>query len=129
MFVRNIVHTVCGVVLLSVLATSSTGAIPNARRTTYFTFRAEVGLPGTTLPAGSYVFEVMNPDTSADLVRVMNRERTRTYALRFTRTVHRSQEGNLKSTIMLGEAPAGQPQPIKTWFPEDETTGREFIYF
>jgi hypothetical protein len=116
-------------VLLSVLATSSTGAIPNARRTTYFTFKTDVGLPGMTLPAGSYVFEVLNPDTSADVVRVMNPERTKTYALKFTRSVQRSQWGNLKSTITLGEAPAGQPQPIKTWFPQDETTGREFIYF
>jgi hypothetical protein len=129
MLARKIVHTLCGVVLLGVLATSSTGAIPNARRTTYFTFKAEVGLPGITLPAGSYVFEVMNPDTSADLVRVMNRERTRTYALRFTRTVHRSQWEDLKSTIMLGEAPAGQPQPIKTWFPKHEPAGRYLIYF
>jgi hypothetical protein len=129
MRVRRIVHTLCGIALLGVLTTTSTGAIPNARRTTYFTFKSEVGLPGTTLPAGSYVFEVLNPDTSADLVRVMNRERTKTYALKFTRSVTRSRWGNLKSTITLGEAPTGQPQPIKTWFPEDETTGREFIYF
>jgi hypothetical protein len=129
MLVRKIVHTLCGVVLLGVLATSSTGAIPNARRTTYFTFKAEVALPNATLPPGSYVFEVLNPDMSADLVRVMNRERTKTYSLTFTRFIHRPQWGNLKSTITLGEAPNGKPQPIKTWFPADETTGREFIYY
>jgi hypothetical protein len=129
MLIRRIVHTLCGVVLLGVLATTSTGAIPNACRTSHFTFKAAVGLPGMTLPAGSYVFEVMNPDTTADLVRIMNRERTKLYALRFTRTVTRSQWGKLKSTITLGEAPNGQPQPIKIWFPEDETTGREFIYY
>jgi len=128
MFVRRIVHTLCGVVLLGVLATSSTSAIPNARRTTYFTFASAVGLPGITLPPGSYVFEVMNPDTGGDLVRVLNRTRSRTFALQFTRAVYRPAHGDLKSTIALGEAPRGTPQPIKTWFPADGTTGREFIY-
>ena len=129
MLVRRIVHTACGVVLLGVLATSSTGAIPNARRSTYFTFRAPVALPGVTLPPGSYVFEVLNPDTSADLVRVMTRDRSKTYALQFTRFVHRPARGELKSTITLGEAANGAPQPIRTWFPESETTGREFLYW
>ena len=129
MFVRRIVHAVCGIVLLGVLATSSTGAIANARRTTHFTFRAPVALPGITLPPGAYVFEVLNPDSSADLVRVMNRDRTKTYSLQFTRFVHRPSWGDMKSTISLGEAPNGAPQPIKTWFPEYETTGREFLYY
>jgi len=129
MLVRRIVHTVCGIVLLGVLATSSTGAIPNARRTTYFTFRAPVALPGVTLPPGAYVFEVLNPDSDADLVRVMSRDRAKTYTLQFTRFVHRPAWGDMKSTISLGEAPSGTPQPIKTWFPEHETTGREFLYY
>jgi hypothetical protein len=129
MRVHRIAHTLSGVVLLGVLATSTTGAIPNARRTTNFTFKASVALPGVTLPAGSYVFEVMNPDTSADLVRVMNRERNRTYTMQFTRRVQRPASGDLKAIVALGESPAGTPQPIKTWFPDNETTGREFIYY
>ncbi len=129
MQVRRIVHTLCGVVLLGVLATASTGAMLNARRTTHFTFRTAVALPGVTLQPGAYVFEVLNPDTSADMVRVMNRDRTKTYTLQFTRFVHRPAWGEMKSTIALGEAPAGTPQPIKTWFPENETTGREFLYY
>jgi hypothetical protein len=129
MLVRRIVHTVCGVVLLGVLATSSMGAITHPRRTTHFTFRAAVALPGVTLPAGSYAFEVLNPDSSADLVRVMSRDRSRTYSLQLTRFVHRARSGNLKSMITLGEASSGAPQPIKTWFPDGETTGREFLYY
>lgn len=129
MLARKFVHTLCGVVLLGVLATTSTGAMWNVRRTTTFTFRSAVALPGVTLAPGSYVFEVLNPDSSADLVRVMNRDRNKTYTMQFTRFTHRSQTGSLKSTITLGETPSGTPQPIKTWFPEHETTGREFIYY
>ena len=129
MSVRRIVHTLCSIVVLGVLATSTTGAFTTARRTTNFTFKAAVALPGVTLPAGSYVFEVLNPDSSADLIRVMNPQRNKTYTMQFTRFVHRPQWGDLKSTITLGEAKSGTPQPIKTWFPEGETTGREFIYY
>ena len=129
MRLRKIVHILCGVVLLGVVATTPTGAIEKAHRTTYFTFRAPVALPGVTLPPGSYVFEVLNPDMSADLVRVSSRDHSKTYALQFTRHVHRDRRGDMKSIITLGEAASGTPQRIKTWFPENETTGREFLYF
>src|SRR5919106_5628750 len=74
MFARRIVHTLCGVVLLGVLATSSTGAFGNADRTTHFTFSRAVQLPGVTLPAGTYTFAVANPQGSADIVKVTSRD-------------------------------------------------------
>ena len=55
---RNALHTLFGVVLLGVLATSSIGAM-NLRKTTYFTFSKSVQLPGVALPAGTYIFEVL----------------------------------------------------------------------
>ena len=30
--------------------------------------------------------------------------------------------------IIFGESPANAPTPIKAWFPQDEGTGRQFIY-
>ena len=128
MRVRRIVHTMCGVVLLGVLATSSIGAIPDARRTTYFTFSAPFSLPGVTLAPGAYVFEVLNPDTGGHVVRVMNRNRTKLYALQITRHIQRTRARALPATVTFGEAPAGSPPPIRTWFPVGETIGREFIY-
>jgi hypothetical protein len=128
MLARRIVHMLCGVVLLGVLATSATGAMMNTRRTTHFTFSGAVQLPGVTLPAGTYTFEVVNPDGGSDIVRVTSRDRSKVYLMRFTRTVHRGVKGDLKATITLGETPAGTPPPVKAWFPQSETRGREFIY-
>jgi hypothetical protein len=128
MFVRRIVHTLCGVVLLGVLATSATGAIANIRRTTYFTFSRAVQMPGVVLPAGTYVFEVANPDGGSDIVRVLSRDRKQVHLMRFTRFVYRPQQGNLDSTISLGETAAGNPPSVKAWYPQSETRGREFIY-
>ena len=127
MFVRRIVHTLCGVVLLGVLATSAAGAM-DSRRTTYFTFSGTVQMPGVALPAGTYIFEVANPDGGSDVVRVLSRDRKKVHLMQFTRTIYRESKGNLKATIALGETPAGTPPPVKAWYPESETRGREFIY-
>jgi hypothetical protein len=128
MFARRIIHTLCGVVLLGILATSATGAIPNTRRTTYFTFSRSVQLPGVVLPAGTYIFEVANPDSQGDVVRVLSRDRSKVHLMKFTRFVYREMKGDLKATISLGESLAGNPPPVKAWYPQEETRGREFIY-
>ena len=128
MFVRRIVHTVCGVVLLGVLATAATGAFADNRRTTYFTFNRSVQMPGVVLPAGSYIFEVANPDGQADVVRVLSRDRKHVHLMKFTRFVYRPLKGNLDSTLSLGESAVGQPPTVKAWYPQSETRGREFIY-
>lgn len=128
MFVRRLVHTLCGVVLLGVLATSATGAIADTRRTTYFTFSRSVQMPGVVLPAGTYIFEVANPNSDGDIVRVLSRDRSKVHLMKFTRFVYRPMSGNLKATISLGESAAGSPPAVKAWYPQDEARGREFIY-
>ena len=128
MLVRRIVHTLCGVVLLGVLATSVTGASFNASRTTHFTFSGAVQLPGVTLPAGTYTFEVVNTNSGSDIVSVRSRDRSKVYLMRFTRAVYRPSASTLKATITFGETPAGTPPPVKAWYPESETRGREFVY-
>ena len=125
---RKIVYRSFGVAALVLLASSSTGAIGNAKRTTYFTFSKSVQLPGVALPAGRYIFEVVNPFASSDVVAVLSPDRSKVYLLRITNRIERPRTSDLKSTVTLGEAPAGNPPPIKAWFPDGETSGRAFIY-
>ena len=128
MLARKIVHTLCGVVLLGVLATSSTGAM-TAGRTTYFTFSGAVEMPrGVALAAGTYIFEVANPDGGSNVVRVLSRDRKKTFLMGLTRSVYRPSKGNLDATINLGETAAGAPPKVKAWYPQGETRGHEFIH-
>jgi hypothetical protein len=128
MLARKIVHTLCGAVLLGVLATSTTGAM-TAHRTTYFTFSGAVEMPrGVSLAAGTYIFEVANPDGGSDVVRVLSRDRKKVYLMGLTRGVDRPSRGNLKAAIILGETAIGAPPKVKAWYPESETHGREFLY-
>ena len=128
MLARKIVHTLCGAVLLGVLATPTTGAFENASRTTYFTFSRTVEMPGVALAAGTYIFEVVNPNGGFDVVRVISRDRKKTYLMRLTRAVERPSRGNLDASITLGETAAGAPPRVNAWYPQSETRGREFIY-
>jgi hypothetical protein len=116
----------CGVAMLCVFV-GSLGAWSPDRRA-YMTFSGPVRLPGVTLPAGTYTFELAAPETARNLVRVSNRNRTQVYYTAFTRLTERSSRGSLDTKIVLGEAPAHTIQPIKVWFPQDEVVGNEFIY-
>ena len=128
MFARKIVHMLCGVVLLGVFATSPALATLNTNRATYFTFSRSVQLPGVTLPAGTYVFEIANAGRSANVVLVRSRDRSTLHAFKMTNTVYRPASRNLEPAIIFGETSGGNPPPVKAWYPQSETMGREFIY-
>ena len=44
---------------------------------TYFTFSAPIELPGTTLPAGRYLFQLADSPSNRHIVRVMSPDRQR----------------------------------------------------
>ena len=67
-------------------------------------------MPGVALPAGTYVFEVANPDGGADVVRVLSRDRKQVLLMKFTRPIYREAKGDLKATVSLGEA---LPAPLR----------------
>lgn len=128
MFNRKILHALAGVVLLGVLATSSTAAFGNAKRTTYFTFNKAVQLPGVSLSAGTYIFELADPNQSLDIVRVLSRDRSAVYLTAFTRIVERPMTKKMDAAIVLGESSSHNPPQIKAWYPSGERMGRQFIY-
>ena len=128
MSARRIAHTLCGVVLLGVLASSAVGAFIDSRRTTTFTFSSSVRMPGVVLPAGTYIFEIANHQSDGDLVRVLSRDRSKVHLMTFTRMIYRPLSGDLSATLALGESSAGNPPPVNAWYPQNELRGREFLY-
>jgi len=94
----------------------------------HVTFSGAVALPGRVIPAGTYTFEIANPNSGADIVRVLSRDGSRSYFLGFTRAVNRPQSLPREQVVSLGESALGTPPPITVWWPENESTGRQFIY-
>jgi len=107
---------------------ASVHAWGNATRLTYLTFSGPVALPGVTLNAGTYAFELYDPANSSNVVVVRNRNRTHPYFLGLTQVVPRPAGVGKHSTVSLGEAPRGEPKPIVAWYPPDAEHGLQFIY-
>jgi hypothetical protein len=127
MFTRKLAAAAFGATILAVVATASTEAWAS-RRTTYVTFGQAVALPGIELAAGAYIFELAAPNQHKNLVRVLSRDRKKVYLTQFTLTVQRPANLDPKRMISFREAPRGMALPVNTWFPENEVTGRQFIY-
>jgi hypothetical protein len=124
---RNIVWTACAASLF-VLALGAHVRAGNLERTTYLTFSRAVRLPGVSLEAGTYIFEVANPTTSANVVRVMSRDRRTAYFQGFTIRVPKPPRMNRDAVVSLGEAGPGMAPAVTAWWPIGEDSGHEFIY-
>ena len=128
MFSRKLMAAAFGAVILAVSATASIQASFSAERTTYVKFSRSVALPGLELTPGTYIFELAEPSSNHNLVRVMSRDRRKVYATQFTILVQRPASVTDNHGITFREAPAGMAPPIKAWYPSGEQVGHEFIY-
>jgi len=94
---------------------------------TYFTFSAPVEMPGMVLPAGSYKFELADPDSTRRVLRISEKEGGKVQGI-FLSIPDQKLEPSDKPIVMFREAPAGAPEAVKAWFYPGETTGYEFVY-
>ena len=99
----------------------------NWDRKTTISFSDAVQIPGSTLPAGKYVFKLWNSQSDRYVVQIFNERQNHVYATLLTIPDYRMNPPD-QTVISFYEAPAGQPQPIKTWFYPGDHNGREFIY-
>ena len=113
------------VVLVHLMA-SGADAFTSDKRT-YFTFNQSVALPGVTLPAGTYMFRLADPDTTRRVIQVSDKDGRQSYALLLTMPAYRSQAAK-DSEIRFLETPAGAPRAIDAWWYVGESAGYEFIY-
>jgi hypothetical protein len=90
-------------------------------------FTRPVALPGVTLPAGAYSFDVVSP-TALDVVVVRSANRGKVFYMGFTHTIERPRKMSTKTPIVFGETTANEPPPIAAWYEVGATTGHEFIY-
>ena len=124
---RKLVGALCGAAVFAVMLVPSAASM-NVHKTTYLTFSRPVSLPGVALGSGSYTFEIANPETTADVVRVTSRNGGRVYFMGFTRAVARPVSIGRDQNVSIGESAVGVAPPITTWWLPNESTGRQFVY-
>jgi hypothetical protein len=116
----------CATLLLAAFSPRSVRADSWDRKTS-ISFSDSVQVPGTTLPAGKYVFKLWNSPSDRYVVQIFNERENHVYATLLTIPDYRMNPPD-KTVISFYEAPAGQPQPIKAWFYPGDSNGREFVY-
>jgi hypothetical protein len=116
----------CGAAVLALGFTTAAHA-DEWNKLTLLTFSAPVEMPGISLPAGTYRFELMDPSSSRRVIRVADKDGTKTYGLFLSISDQRLEPAD-KPVVMFQEAPAGAPQAVKAWFYPGETIGYEFVY-
>ena len=126
MFTRFLSAAAIGGLLLGV-AVKPVRAGTDALHREYLTFSAPIALPGVTLAAGTYTFEVPDAPFSPSLVRVRSKDGQHVYLTQFAREVSRPGGDNVPH-VTFGEAAPGTAQPINIWYPMGGDNGRQFIY-
>jgi hypothetical protein len=94
---------------------------------TIVTFSNPVEISGKVLPAGTYVFKLLDSSSNRDIVQIMNRDENKTYALEFTVPDYRLEPAD-RTVITFEERAGGAPEALHRWFYPGETIGHEFLY-
>ena len=118
--------TIVSTFAMLALAAATAQGQPSDYRT-FFTFSGPVTLPGVTLPAGTYLFRLANPDSSRKVINVLSADGKRSLAMLHT-IPNQLLRAPQNPEIRFMEAPANMPPPIKTWWYPGKAIGYEFIY-
>jgi len=115
-----------GVTLGAAMMASAAQAQPSDKRT-YFTFSGPVALPGVTLPAGRYVFRIVDDTTSRRVIQVLSDDEKKPYAM--MNTIPDQRRDPVKdATVSFYETPAGSAAAVKSWWYPGESIGYQFIF-
>ncbi len=94
---------------------------------TYLTFSGPVQIPGATLPAGTYLFQLADPDNARHVVMVSSKDGTKIYGMFLTIPNERLNTPD-ENVVMFAESPAGSPLAVQAWWYPGDRLGEEFVY-
>jgi hypothetical protein len=101
---------------------------------TFFTFSQSVELPGTTLPAGTYFFQLADSPSNRHIVKVMSQDRKELHATLLAIPFYTNDRPSDEPQVRFMETPAqsanggAATNAIKVWFYPGRSVGHEFIY-
>ena len=114
----------CGTLLTASMAVAQ-GVLPN--RETNVTFSGPVSLPGTTLPAGTYVFKLADSPANRNIVQIFDKDNAKLITTVLAVAAERNQaEGD--PVVSFKETPSDRPPAVRYWYYAGEKSGNEFIY-
>jgi len=102
------------------------GRADESDKKTIVTVKQPIQVPGKVLPAGTYVFKLLDSN-ELTLVAIFNADETHLIT-----TVQGISDSRLqtpdKTILQFEERPSGQPEALKAWFYPGDNSGIEFVY-
>jgi hypothetical protein len=99
-------------------------------RKTVFTFSGPIEVPGDgaqILPAGTYVFKILDADMNRHIVQILSQDESHVYTTILAIPNYRLKATG-KTVITFSERPAGEPEALKAWFFPGHEWGEQFVY-
>jgi len=97
---------------------------------TKVTFSAPIEVPGVglhLLPAGTYLFKLMDSPSNRNIVQIFNEDGTHLYTTILAIANYRLRVTD-RTVMTFREKPEGQPEAIRAWFYPGANWGQEFVY-
>jgi hypothetical protein len=107
-----------------------TASADDWNRETVVTFSGPVEVPGVgaqTLPAGTYVFKIVDSLSDRHIVQIFSQDKTHVFTTILAIPNYRLKTTD-KTVITFSERPAGQPEALRAWFYPGREWGEEFVY-
>ena len=115
------------VAAVAVLWLSAPVKADESSKLTYLTFSKSVQLPGVTLPAGRYRFEVADPEETRRVIKVQSEDGKKQLAMLMSIPNQLSRPAK-DPLVLFAETPATEPDAVKAFVYPGESIGYEFIY-
>ena len=115
---------------LVVLALPAGAKADEWNKLTVVTFSAPVEIPGVgaqVLPAGTYVFKLLDSQSDRHIVQIFNERQDHVFSTILAIPNYRLRATD-KTVMTFRERAAGQPEAIRAWFYPGNRWGQEFVY-
>ncbi len=94
---------------------------------TIVTFSAPVEVPGRVLPAGTYVFKLLDSPSDRHIVQIYDADEKKLYANILAVPDYRLKPSD-KPVLRFEERPSGQPEALEAFFYPGDDYGQQFVY-
>jgi len=119
--------TIAIAVAVSALCLSLPSQADESNKLTYVTFSKSVQLPGVTLPAGRYRFELADVVESRRVIKVQSEDGKKQLAMLLT-VPNQLRDIPKDPVVLFRETAQGQPEAVRSYNYPGERIGYELIY-
>ena len=125
---QNIIPLVLAGMLLT-LSLGSGAKADDWNKKTVVTFEQDVEIPGWVLPAGTYVFKLLNSSSSRFIVQVWDQDEMHLITTLMTvGDSYPNPTGRSYFVLDTSQTDEGFPPAVVSWFFAGSDEGRDFIY-